>query len=50
MIRRCPDIDIGRAQDVGLGGKTDPEVLAWAAAESRVILTHDVRCPFGEDA
>jgi len=42
LIRRRPDLDIVRAQDAGLGGKSDPEVLTWAAAENRVIITHDV--------
>jgi predicted nuclease of predicted toxin-antitoxin system len=42
LVRRRPDLDIVRAQEAGLGGKSDPEVLAWAAAESRVVLTHDV--------
>jgi hypothetical protein len=31
-----------RAQDVSLSGVDDPEVLAWAAREGRVLLTHDV--------
>ena len=30
-------------QDVGLTGKSDSEVLAWALAENRILLTHDVR-------
>lgn len=29
-------------QDVGLIGAGDPTVLAWAADEGRVVLTHDV--------
>ena len=28
-------------QDVGLAGVDDPAVLAWAAAEDRVVVTHD---------
>jgi hypothetical protein len=35
-------IDILRVQDAGLRGADDPAVLAWAAAENRVLLTHDV--------
>lgn len=31
-----------RVQDVGLSGAGDPTVLAWAAREERVVLTHDV--------
>lgn len=42
LLRRRPELDIVRAQDAGLTGKGDAEVLAWAAAEGRVLLTHDV--------
>ena len=42
LLRRNPDIDIVRVQDVGLSGANDPTVLAWAADEGRVLLTHDV--------
>ena len=40
--RRLPDVDILRAQDAGLRGMDDPTILAWAANETRVLLTHDV--------
>ena len=42
LIRRKPDIDIIRVQDVGLSGEDDPIVLEWAAEEDRILLTHDV--------
>lgn len=43
LVRRRRSIDIVRIQDVaGLGGADDPTVLAWAEAEDRVLLTHDV--------
>jgi Domain of unknown function (DUF5615) len=42
LIRRKPELDIWRVQDAGLIGKSDAEVLEWAAAEGRVLLTHDV--------
>jgi hypothetical protein len=42
LLRRVPGIDIVIAQDVGLGGRPDADVLEWAAANGRVILTHDV--------
>jgi len=42
IIRRNPDIDIVRIQDCGLAGASDSEVLAYAAEEDRVLLTHDV--------
>jgi hypothetical protein len=42
LLRRRPDLDIVRAQDAGLAGRSDAEVLEWAAREGRVLLTHDV--------
>jgi predicted nuclease of predicted toxin-antitoxin system len=32
---------ISSAQNVGLSATPDPEILAWAAAEGRILLTHD---------
>lgn len=43
LLRRCPQLDLVRVQDVGLAGADDPEVLAWAASEGRILLTHDLR-------
>src|SRR5919202_2878705 len=42
LLRRQPTLDLVRLQDVGLSGADDPVVLAWAAQEGRVLLTHDV--------
>jgi Domain of unknown function (DUF5615) len=42
LMHRRPELDIVRAQDVGLAGKKDPVVLEWAAQQGRVLLTHDV--------
>jgi hypothetical protein len=42
LLRRQPELDIVRIQDVGLSGADDPTVLEWAAQEGRVLLTHDV--------
>ncbi len=42
LLRREPKLDIVRVQDVGLQGHSDPQVLAWAAEESRVLITFDV--------
>ena len=42
LLRRNPDVDIVRIQDVGLSGADDPTVLEWIAKEGRVLLTHDV--------
>ena len=41
LLRRNPDLDIIRVQDVGLRGAEDPDILEWAANEDRVVLTHD---------
>jgi predicted nuclease of predicted toxin-antitoxin system len=41
LFRRVPELDIVRIQDVGLSGADDPAILAWAAAEERILLTHD---------
>jgi hypothetical protein len=42
LFRVNRDLDIVRAQDVGLSGAEDEVVLAWAAEHNRVLLTHDV--------
>ena len=42
ILRRQPDADIVRIQDVGISGAHDSIVLEWAATEQRVLLTHDV--------
>jgi hypothetical protein len=42
LLRRQPALDLVRLQDVGLLGVDDPAVLAWAAQQGRVLLTHDV--------
>ena len=41
LLQRQPDLDLVRVQDVGLREAEDPEVLAWAAANGRIVLTHD---------
>ena len=41
LRRHLPELDIMRVQDAGLSGASDPTVLAWAASEARVLLTHD---------
>ena len=42
VLRRLPGLDAMRVQDVGLSGAIDPEVLARAADDARLLLTHDV--------
>ena len=41
LLRRNPEFDIVRVQDVGLSGADDRAVLEWAANEKRVLLTHE---------
>lgn len=42
-MRRHPDLDIVRIQDTEVFEAEDPAVLAWAAREGRILLTHDIR-------
>ena len=42
VLRQSPNIDIMCVQEVNLSGADDPAVLAWAAQEGRIVLTHDV--------
>ena len=42
VLRRTAHVNLVRVQDVGLAGVDDPEILAWAAQENRILLTHDV--------
>ncbi|MCI0396320.1 MAG: DUF5615 family PIN-like protein [Chloroflexi bacterium] len=41
LLRRQPELDIVRVQDVGLAETDDQVILAWAAQEGRILLTHD---------
>ena len=41
LRRRSMEIDLVRLQDELPEGTPDPEVLAWAAAEGRVLVTND---------
>lgn len=41
LLLREPDLDLIRVRDVGLSGASDPEILAWAAENNRIVLTHD---------
>ncbi len=43
LLLQRSNLNIVRVQDVGLSGKSDPEVLTWALNENRILLTHDVR-------
>jgi predicted nuclease of predicted toxin-antitoxin system len=41
LRRRLPEIDLVRVQDALPEGTSDTEILAWAAAENRVLITND---------
>ncbi|HEX5273140.1 MAG TPA: DUF5615 family PIN-like protein [Gemmataceae bacterium] len=41
LLRRHPALDLARVQDVGLMRTPDPDILEWAAAQGRVLLSHD---------
>lgn len=47
LLRELPELDIVRVQDAGLRTAEDPDVLAWAATEGRILLTHDRRTMTG---
>ncbi len=42
LRQRDPEREIVRVQDTEIAGAVDPAVLAWAAREGRILLTHDV--------
>ena len=42
MLRQLPGLDVVRVQDVELMNVDDSLILAWAAQQNRVMLTHDV--------
>jgi hypothetical protein len=41
LFLRQPNLDLLRVQDVGLQEVDDPAILAWAAINERMLLTHD---------
>lgn len=41
LLRRRSDLDFVRSVDALPRGTSDPDVLAWAAAEGRVLITND---------
>ena len=47
LARRMPPLDFVRVQDLEIRGASDDDVLAWAARERRLILTHDVNTLLG---
>jgi hypothetical protein len=43
LRRRRPQVDLVRAQDVGLSGAQDPPILEWATQAGRIVLTQDLK-------
>ena len=43
VLRRVAEIDFQTADEAGLASLSDPEVLAGAAREGRIVVTHDRR-------
>ena len=43
VLRRVDGWDFVRVRDVGRGGRTDADLLKWAARQGRIVITHDVR-------
>jgi predicted nuclease of predicted toxin-antitoxin system len=41
LFLRQPNLDLLRVQDVGLRKMDNPTILAWAASNERILLTHD---------
>lgn len=41
LLLRQPGLDIIRVQDIGLAGADDPDILAWAGENNRIVITHD---------
>ena len=41
LTARIPDLDAMTARHAGLSRASDPDLLAWAASEGRVLVTHD---------
>jgi hypothetical protein len=41
LTRRIPSLDMVLVRQVGLAEARDPALLEWAAAQERVLLTHD---------
>ena len=43
LLLKRPGIDLTRVQEVGLQRADDPALLAWAAQQDRIVLTHDIQ-------
>jgi predicted nuclease of predicted toxin-antitoxin system len=43
LLLRVPNLDVITAHQAGLSNASDSEVLAWAAEQERIVITHDRR-------
>jgi len=43
LLRRRPELEIIRVQDLEIAGADDPTVLNWADRAGYILLTHDER-------
>lgn len=43
LLLRVPTLDVITAHEVGLSNASDPELLAWASEQRRIVVTHDRR-------
>lgn len=48
LQHQIPGLDVVRTQDTPLEGAADPDLLAWAAAEQRIVITHDLATLVGK--
>lgn len=43
LLLRVPNLDVVTAHQANLSDATDPELLAWASEQKRIVVTHDRR-------
>lgn len=43
VLRLLPELDLVQVREIGMLSTSDPDILARAAVEDRVLLTHDAK-------
>ena len=43
LLLRVPNLDVITAYQANLSDASDPELLAWASEQKRIVVTHDRR-------
>ena len=43
LLLRIPNLDVVTAHQANLSDASDPELLAWASQQKRIVVTHDRR-------